>query len=316
MRRTALAFTLTLLLAGCGISSTAVGGPGSDTGSGPTAEVPTTDGPTTGPPTTDPPGGIGYARGADDVIISIYEGPGGFGPYNPAAEGLPSFRLYGDGTLVTANYRPKDSPSGTETPKLTTTHLSADEVQDLLEDADDAGLVGNKDPNYGSPGVTDLGTTDAKVTTDAGSVEGSAYALGIEDDTDVPVDGMTPHQIELRRGLTRLIEDLDQQSAHGTTYEPQGYAVLAYRLGDGFHSDDVRVETWPLDDPGGGERANDSRNSCKLATPEDVRHLQDSVKDALEPDPPIAAWKAPSGTYQIGLRPLLPDEHDCSDVRS
>ena len=185
LRRIALAASAVALLgAACG---RAAGDPGGG---------PTTSGAPTTPPTTAPPG-ISHPGGANDLIVRI-EDTGGFVAPITILSRLPSFSLYGDGTLITLGAQTDIYP-GPALPPVLVQHLDEDGIQQVLQWAKDAGLL-DKDATYQDGGVADATTTVFTVTANGDTHVVQAYALGF----DTNGSGMSPDEVAARKALVKF----------------------------------------------------------------------------------------------------------------
>jgi hypothetical protein len=149
--RWARAVALTLLVVILGGLLAACGEPVDSRGN--TGPTPTT--PTTPTPSQDP---IPHPTGPDDLILKVDVTGGLVGPYFFIDE-VPSFVLYGDGTLI-VDEPGRATLSGSELPlpNLQVRHLSEDGIQIVLHAARDAGLL-EGDKRLNAVGIYDAAYT-------------------------------------------------------------------------------------------------------------------------------------------------------------
>jgi hypothetical protein len=193
---------------------------------GPAAEPPATTSPPAEPPpaTTSEPG-FEHPTEPDAVVVDLTTG-GGFVPVEVAIDNRPEFRLYGDG-IVLARPENETFPSP---PALVRYRLTPEGIQTVLAAADAAGLL-EEGPDYGEPGVTDVGTTVLTVAVDGSSYSHAAYALGFED-----APGLTAEQIEAREQFAAFADYLRRLPTHApdalaeepAPYEPAAADVYVF----------------------------------------------------------------------------------------
>jgi len=308
LRRIAVAVSAVAVLgAACGKASGGTGG-GSTT---PPTSVP----PTTAPPTTDP-SGISHPGGATDLIVRI-EDTGGFVAPLAILSRLPSFSLYGDGTLITLGAQTEIYPQPALPPVLVQ-HLTEDGIQQVLQWARDAGLL-DKDATYQDGGVADATTTVFTVTANGETHVVQAYALGFDQGGHA---GMSPDEVAARAALAkfeRQMTNLDKLLPAGSIDQAQPWDPTGLRLyvtdGDpstgGPHQDPI---AWPLSEPlaaFGHEFAKQGQpgegSRCGTVTGDDLATLLPDVRKATE----ITPWTSDGNTYGITFVPLLPDESGC-----
>jgi len=306
LRRTAIAVSAVAILgAACGKAGTGSGG-------GPT----TTPGGGTTSPSPVPPG-ISHPAGPNDLILKI-EQTGGFVAPQTLLLRLPSFALYGDGTLITLGAQTEIYPQPA-LPPLLVQHLTEDGIQEILRLAQEAGLIGH-DASYSNHCVADATSTVFTVNADGGTTVVEAYALGFDENRN---NGCVPaSQAEARQALVQFegqMTNLSQTLPAGSYDEPQPYDPTGLRLfvteGDPTTDDLQEPEiAWPLDpplsefgepygengDPGYGTR-------CGTVEGDDLAKLMPSVEQATG----ISPWTSEGTTYGIVFRPLLPDESGC-----
>ena len=148
-------------IAAVAVVASACGGVGDD-GSGPTGATGTT--------------GIAHPTGADEVVLRVaYEG--GFVPYEYTLSSVPSWSLFGDGTLIVQGPQIEIYP-GPALPNLVAIPISEEGVQSILGAARDAGLM-DGDATYGNDCIADAATTVFTTNADGETSVVSAYALDV-----------------------------------------------------------------------------------------------------------------------------------------
>jgi hypothetical protein len=148
------------------------------------------------------PAAIVHPRKATDVVVRVGTG-GGFVPVQVNLRALPSFTLYGDGTVIVPGPVIQIYPGPAIYP-LVRSRLSEHQVQALLRRAQAAGLLARGSIGYGdmgAVGVSDMPTTTLIVNARGRHVERAAYALGATGDRRLrrPVPGPGPARCEARR---------------------------------------------------------------------------------------------------------------------
>jgi hypothetical protein len=126
------------------------------------------------------------------------------------------------------------------------------------------------------------------------------YALGF-------TDGVTAEQRQNRERLDRFIQlvgDPDGQlpvvvPSSPRRYETDALAVLIRRSG----TSEGESRDWPLGDLAGTQ--------CAVFRGLDLTAVLDAARDARED----ARWLSRNQSYRLFLRPLLPDERSCDDLR-
>jgi hypothetical protein len=292
---------LALVLAGCG---------GADqTASGTSAASPST-------PT--PAAGVTHPTGADDVVVRVWTG-GGFVPVEVNLAGVPTYTLYGDGTVIRAAPAPAakaTSLAGSPAPQpLETGHLDEAAVQQLLGQAKGAGLLAPGAIDYGdmgSVGVSDMPTTTVTFATDGATVDRAAYALG---GGDIPGGhNLSAAQQSARAALSGFVALTEGSLADAEPYVPERLAVF---VAPGLEQPDVATDGEPAELPLTADLtaltqagANSAAGfGCTVVDGDAVPKLLAAVANPS----PSGLWRAAGGheAYRVVVRPLLPDEAGC-----
>jgi hypothetical protein len=256
--------------------------------------------------------GIEHPTGADEVVLRVaYEG--GFVPVEWTLRTIPSWTLYGDGTLVMQGPQIEIYPPPA-LPALTATPISEEGVQAILEAARDAGLM-DGDASYGYDCIADAATTVFTTNANGGTSVVSAYALdagepagscGNEQDADERA-ALAEFQLALGdlkswlpEGSVGQEESLDPSELRVYTQPYQGKPEPP--------QDEV---AWPLGEPLGsfGDPVEDYPEPlrCGVVDGDDLSALLPVAGSANE----ISPWTSDGGQYQLIFRPLLPDESGC-----
>lgn len=286
-----------ILAAGLGLAACGGGEPSR------TEQPPTTTGP------AEPPA-ISYDADPTSVVVDVTPLPG-FVPAEIAVDSRPRFRLYGDGTVIA---RPADEALG-GFPALDTYRLSEAGIEWVLELADTEGLL-SPAPDYGQPGVTDVGTETLTITAGGVQVSHSVYAPGFEDESA----GLTTAQLAARAAFGRFVERVallprarpDLLAGPAEPYTPESVAVFAFELDPA--TEGATVEDWPLSTPLGDEPADtQSGIPCFEASGSDL----ETLASAFAGGELGRIWQ--SGTtadgdprlWSVGLNPVLPGDTGC-----
>ena len=255
------------------------------------------------------PAAIGHPTRATDVVIRVSSG-GGFVPVQVNLRALPSFTLYGDGTLIVPGVVPQTFPGPAISP-LIRSKLSERQVQALLQRAQAAGLLAPKAINYGdmgSVGVSDMPTTTLTVNARGRQVTRSAYALGVTGHGG----RMSAAQTRARRALARFIAQLPH-GLRGAPYAPHAIAAYVGPFPGTPSTGSGRVR-WPLASnlaTAGKPVSSGLAYRCITVGGKDARSLLAVLRKANEQ----SRWVARAGAktvYQLIARPLLPDQRTCA----
>ena len=135
--------------------------------------------------------------GSTDVVLRVSTG-GGYVPEQVRLSDVPELTVYGDGRMVVLGPTTLEYP-GPALPNLRELRLTPEGIDRVVRLATAAGLLSGKEPDYGSPQVTDNPTTAVTVNARGKEVQVSAYALGFDDAS------LTDTQARNRERLQRLI---------------------------------------------------------------------------------------------------------------
>jgi hypothetical protein len=248
---------------------------------------------------------IAHPTAATQVVLRVTTG-GGFVAPSTNLRTLPSFTLYGDGTIIVPGVVPQISPGPAIYPLVRST-LSEQEVQALLKRATKAGLLARRAIDYGNMGtvgISDAPTTTLLVHAGGRTVVREAYALGID-----PGSGRMPAPTaRARKALARFIATLP----HGHARAPYAPRALAVYVGP-FRGPGSGRAVWPLARPlasAGKPVASELGYRCVTVAGTAAKTLLPTLRRANEQ----SRWVARPGAkqaFQLFARPSLPDEHGC-----
>jgi hypothetical protein len=253
-------------------------------------------------------GTIAHPTGTDVVVIRASAG-GGFVAPQMSLGAVPSFTLYGDGTIVIPGAVPQISPGPAIEPLLRR-HISERQVQALLRGAKQAGLLGAGTIDYGdmgAVGVSDMPTTTVTLRAARRTITRQAYALGVTGRT-------TPAQRKARNALSGFIATLPRSLA-GAGYVPRALAVYVTSTSAPGQPGSAPV-TWPLSSDlatAGASISSGLGYRCITVSGANARTLLATLRTANDQ----SLWKASGapGRYLLIARPLLPDERSCASLR-
>ena len=246
------------------------------------------------------------------VVVRVATG-GGFVPVQVNLRALPSFTLYGDGTIMVPGPVTQVFPGPAITP-LVRSKLSERQVQALLQRAQAAGLLARGAIAYGdmsAVGVSDMPTTTVTINARGRHVERSAYALGARGGSR-----LSPAQAKARTALARFVAQLPH-GLGGARIAPHAIAVYAGPFQGAGQTGGSRVR-WPLASnlaTAGTRLQSGAGYRCITVRGTGVAKLLATLRTANEQ----SRWVARPGatrTFQVIARPLLPDERDCAALGS
>jgi hypothetical protein len=256
-------------------------------------------------PTASPSLGIEHATGATDLVLR-YDQVGGFMAPSATVTRGPVFSLYGDGTIVfrDSTEAPPESADGLGrgTP-YRTAKLSEQQIQALLLSAINEGALGIARAEYINNRIADAPTTLFSVH--AGGLNKTVSVMGLGIDQQPGPDSLT------LTALAKLAERLGQFNA-GTGFPTEVYLPERYRafLMEAPMGNNPAPAPWPWTNIKVADFAvpADALVSfpIRTITATDIAKLKLQQLEGGLIGIPI---KAPDGkTYQLALRPLLPDE--------
>jgi hypothetical protein len=255
-------------------------------------------------------GAVAHPTGATDVVLQISTGGGFVAPATNLRQ-LPSFTLYGDGTVITPAAVAEIFPGPAIAP-LTVSHLDEAQVQVLLKAAKDAGLLVGGPIDFGdmgSVGIADAPTTTVRIAADGTTVRLDAYALSMD-----PAGGgqMPAGQVKARAALATFVAGA-KEGADAKPYTPAGVAVYVGAF-QGEAQAGAAPVVWPLSSDlatAGSKTADGLDLRCLAVTGDDAATLLAALAKANEQ----TQWTAradTNATFAIVARPLLPGETGCA----
>ena len=256
--------------------------------------------------------GIDHSTDGHDVLVRVaFEG--GFVPLEWTYRSLPSFSLYGDGTLVMPGAQIELYP-GPALPSISTRPVTEEGIQTTLEDALGS-IQGVPDEmlDMGSVGLADVPTT--VITIRAGDVDRTIKVYGLSELTERP-QHMSAEEFQARGQLQQLVTKLeglatwlpDGSLGTETSYEGSGARLFVseYRKGD-LPQEPI---TWPLQEDlhrfGDGAIVSEMYR-CGIVEGTEWTTLREAASQANE----LTPWSESGARFSILFRPLLPDERGC-----
>jgi hypothetical protein len=270
------------------------------------ADAPTGPDVATGAPTPS------HGTAPDDLLLRWgYEG--GFTPPEFQLTNLPSFSLYGDGTIVRPGPQIEIYP-GPALPSIEVLHVDEAGVGSILQAAFDADLDTVQDlTDMGTVGIADAAET--VFTLRAGGIDRTVrvYALG---DMGGRPPGMDGDEFGSRQRLLRLIDDLGSLETWlpaGSVGEPAAFVPAGARVFASRYRGEPDLPqqeiAWPLETSlrGIGEDAGAAFRCIAVTGAE----WTEQVRPAAERANQLTPWTSDGRRYAISFRPLLPDEAGC-----
>jgi hypothetical protein len=260
---------------------------------------------------SDGPSAIDHPTGAGDLVLRV-ELTGGFVPYEYTLSNVPSWSLFGDGTLIVQGPQIEIYPQPA-LPNLLAISISEDGVQAILEAARKAGLT-DGDASYGNECVADAATTVFTVNADGTTSVVSAYALDLGDQPGTCDGSNDAARAKLVAFQTEL-GDLNGWLPAGSVgperpYEPSEVRVyvLPYRSEPDLAQPEVE---WPLtpalDEFGEPVPDAPSNIGCGVVDGADLATVLPAARRANG----LTPWTSGGARHLLVFRPLLPDEHSC-----
>jgi hypothetical protein len=229
----------------------------------------------------------------DKRILVIYSYGGMEASDHPWVHSEAEFSLYGDGRVI-LSCAPADGSYPPLLPCLNETHVSPSEIQQIVADADAAGLLTDAGLDIDDNFVTDEDTTVFETTVGGSTHKVEAYALYPQ------FTNMSRTAAARQRLLAFRADMADLKRLLGRNVDPRPYEATTLRIQatrvDSPAPYDVRP--WPLSvDPGGAVNG-------RSLTGEDMAAFIAAANRATV----FTVWQAPSGYYQLSVHPVFPGE--------
>ncbi len=242
----------------------------------------------------------------DQLIVRV-ELTGGFVAAEAVFTSLPVTNIYADGRVITSGPQTMIYP-GPVVPNLLVRKLDATGMRTVLTAAQAAGILTTPPIDYGQPPVADVPDTVVTVNANDTTYTQSANALGMQDTTS----GLTQAQIDERAKLSTFVDSMtDLETLVGADHigPEQPYAIAGWRLRatvtDQLPTGEPAptVVPWPIT-----SLPLASIGECTAVTePATVAQVTDTMTKANQ----LTFFTDAEKTYQVLVRPLLPDETGC-----
>ncbi len=245
-----------------------------------------------------------------DLVLRV-ETTGGFIAPVARLSQYPAFSLFGDGTVISQGPVPAIYPGPALPTSLIETHLTQAGLNAVIDAATSAGL-GGPDRSYTAGGVADVGTTYFRLLLDGTVHTVSVVGLGMQ------TPGIPSDQAKARQALSGLLGKLTDLSwlPKGTAdgsgqYVFDRLAVLVSQFQPTPSGPTEPAVDWPLQTPLaslGSPLAGFSGTRCSTLSGVDLTTVVAAAGKATQ----ISPWRSGGSLYSLILRPLLPDQKDCS----
>ena len=237
---------------------------------------------------------------ADQLVLRVVTS-GGLVPQEYAFGVLPEVAVFGDGRVVVVGATTMEYP-GKSYPPLLVGHIDPSRLPRLVEDAKAAGVDG-EEHDYGTPGITDVGTTAFVANDSRHTYETRVYALGY----DAEASGTTAAQ---RAGRKRLQDLRTLLVALGDgardAFEPSGVAVYARAYQPPQErTGEPKEMAWLGPDPAGGEAF--AAGHCFVVRGAHLARTLPGMRTANV----LTKWLSGTKAYHLAFRPLLPGDSAC-----
>jgi len=248
---------------------------------------------------------VTYSTSPSSLVVRV-DVSGGFVAPETIFTNLPVVSIYGDGSVITSGPVPMIYP-GPVVPNLLVRELDATGMQAVLTAAQEAGILTGP-IDYGQPPVADVPDTVVTINANDTTYTQSANALG----GDFGTENLTPAQIATREKLSKFVDSMtDLETLVGADHigPEQPYTITKWRV-RATAVDQVptgepapTVVPWPVP-------------SLPLASIGDCTAVTDAataqqVTDTMSKANQLTYFTDAGKTYQVLVRPLLPDETSC-----
>jgi hypothetical protein len=213
----------------------------------------------------------------------------------------PEFTLYGDGRIIVLR-----SPG--MLPNLQTTVVSEKVIQNILAAAREVKLFQNG-VDYGEPGITDQDTTTITINADGTTYTSAIYALGFDRSEGVSVSTEQQKARDVIEAFRVNLSDPGEFAAPQPTWEAYDFTVLAVFSAvvppdTDTSPTDYRTNylPWPLADL--ATSGTDLQGLRKVVIAGDALAV---LKATLSKANEFTRWQSGGASYNVWIRPLLPD---------
>lgn len=240
---------------------------------------------------------------ADEVVLRVAH-TGGFVPPQVLVSRLPTVTIYGDGRMITEGPVPAIYP-GPALPNVQVSTLSPAAVDGLLARGEKA-LGGS--PDLGQPPIADAPNTRFTVRSAGKLTELEVYALA-EAGT-----GLTAAQQANRKAVQDFLNEVTGAVGASEQYEAAAVAAVAtpYVAGTEPGLEPPAPIAWPGPALPGESLGDGLELGCVVASGDQARAVLGAAAKANANTP----WTSGGKTWSVVLRPLLPDEAGCADLRA
>lgn len=263
-----------------------------------TTAASTTD---TAPDTAASAAGLDFPSGADEVVLRVESGIGGFRTFQSTFASVPSLLVTADGRVFTQGPTTEIFP-GPMLPNIQVGLVDRVKLAEILADAEAAGLLGEI-PDYtaSQPGVTDVGSTVLTINAKGSKFVHEAYALGMEQGT--PVDA--------KRASLKSFIDKAASNLVGTNptelFTPPSFLVASQpaevSTTDSSATDpQIRLVPWPAE-------IGVSLQDLRCAKVEAGK-----VLDLFSKADQLTRFFQDHGIYSLAVRPVLPGDPGCEAI--
>lgn len=234
--------------------------------------------------------------GEPTVVFAVFTN-GGFVPVEVALSTFPQLVIHSDGTVYRQGAQIAVFP-GPLTPAIERIQLTPEQLDEIRQ-AVEATQVISPDTDYGSPTITDVGSTAVTSFFDGTERTTAAYALGIDDGVGGAAEQA---RAELRSLLATVDGIVDAASGSAEVTQPPAVAVITF-VGLGVE-ENAQPRPWPIDSlpreqPGG--------TACVIVTGEELDTLWQAAADATV----LTPWQLGDTVAPVALRPVFPHENVC-----
>ncbi len=255
-------------------------------------------------------GGFEHPTGSDELILRMNVGGGFVAPMYELAR-IPTWSLFGDGRVITEGPQVEIYP-GPALPSVQVQTISEDGIQAILEEAEQAGLMG-PDRDYSYHCIADAPTTTFTLYAEGQKHVTTAYALG---EAQGPCQGADTSARAKLAAFQAELSDLSSWLPEGSVADQGQFQASEMRVyvqpytgapEQGLHQQAV---DWPLTQPLStfGEPTPELQDlRCEVVGGSDLQTLLTDAEKANQ----LTPWQDGGARYSLIFRPLLPDEHGC-----